>query len=512
MSAANKTRPTVASPAIPVSTANPEGATQDSQGRSPWIPVRPLEGALKGRPIVLCLLLCGVAAAQDLRAALEEAKRELAAEEARIQKEDAAGDAAVAEAKAALGRLTDEIADRTRALAAKTRELDAARANLNALREARAASLGVWTALHRTAVDAQTRLADLVGALPPSERRDAQRADLDAARKALEVPAGTPFDLAPLLRAADSLLDEAHTAARFAHELRNADGVVEKLDILRAGMIFHAYRSPSGRIGEVFAPPGGGAGYRWSESLPDEARDRIARAFAGGTVGDELPIDVTQRMAPDRRSGRGWFETFRAGGIVMIPLSLLALLSAIVIVERLVTLHLRCGSPEEIVRGVLEAARSGDLDEAARRAEGGRGTTLRALAAALRERGAGRARMEEAVQEAVLHEMPMLERFLPLLAVFAGISPMLGLLGTVTGMISTFDMIRLFGSGDPRIMAGGISEALIATAAGLMVAIPLLLFHSWCSGRVDRILADAQRHSTTVVNIACESQEPARVA
>ena len=113
--------------------------------------------------------------------------------------------------------------------------------------------------------------------------------------------------------------------------------------------------------------------------------------------------------------------------------------------------------------------------------------------------------MEEAVLEAVLHETPVLERFLPMLAVLAGVAPMLGLLGTVTGMISTFDTIRMFGSGDPGLMAGGISEALIATASGLVVAIPLLLCHSWFSGRVDRVLADAQRHSTTLVNILSEA-------
>jgi biopolymer transport protein ExbB len=81
---------------------------------------------------------------------------------------------------------------------------------------------------------------------------------------------------------------------------------------------------------------------------------------------------------------------------------------------------------------------------------------------------------------------------------------MLGLLGTVTGMMTTFDMITALGSGDPGIMAGGIYEALITTVAGLVIAIPLLLAHSALSSRVDRLLADLERHSASLINLLRE--------
>jgi biopolymer transport protein ExbB len=93
------------------------------------------------------------------------------------------------------------------------------------------------------------------------------------------------------------------------------------------------------------------------------------------------------------------------------------------------------------------------------------------------------------LDEVVAAEAERLNRGLPTLAIFAAVSPLLGLLGTVTGMIETFQVITLFGAGDPRLMSGGISQALITTQLGLAVAIPLLLLHSFLQGRANRLVA-----------------------
>ncbi len=97
-------------------------------------------------------------------------------------------------------------------------------------------------------------------------------------------------------------------------------------------------------------------------------------------------------------------------------------------------------------------------------------------------KNADEATIELKLDESILQETPKLERGLNLLKLLAGVAPLLGLLGTVTGMILTFDMITLFGTGDPKLMAGGISQALITTVLGLVAAIPLLFLHSFCSG------------------------------
>jgi biopolymer transport protein ExbB len=357
----------------------------------------------------------------------------------------------------------------------------------------------LWADLHRTAQDMRQKLSDLLDALPPSESRAAQIKRLDEARAALDHSAGEPFDARPLLAVARSLLGEASSTATFAHPIHNADGIGEEARVLRAGMIFHAYLGKqSGRVGEVAAAPSGQGGYRWTESLPDWARQDLLRALeeaSGSTASPvlHLPLDVTQRLAPERReAARSLYEILRAGGPVMIPLLGVGLLAFLVTLERAVTLTAKSAGSGREVAAILELCRKGEFQEASRRAEAGRGLGLRALSSGLAARGKDPAKVEEAVQQSVLREMVALERFLPLLAVLAGIAPMLGLLGTVTGMIKTFDVIRLFGSGDPGIMAGGISEALVATATGLVIAIPILLVHSFVSGRVDRILAETQ--------------------
>jgi len=464
---------------------------------------------------LLALLVLGLVPAQEpssqdrLKRAVEEARRELAAEGERLAKEDAAEESDLVQAKGNLSRLTDELVDLTGSVSRKSKDLAALNAEEKKLKQDRFQAVQTWGDLHRTASDMRQKLVDLLDSLPPSESRAAQKRWLDEARAELEHPQGEPFDPRPLLAAGRSLLAEAGTTRLFTQPIRNADGIEEDALVLRAGMIFHAYQGKkTGRIGEVATAPAGQAGYRWTESLPDWARRDLEKALQDSSGSApagvlHLPLDVTQRLAPERRENkRPFIEVLKAGGPVMIPLLAVGVLAILVTLERFVTLAAKHAGAREAA-AVLESCWKGNFDEAARRAESARGLRARALSAALAARGTDhdRGRVEEAVRQAVLREMPALERFIPMLAVLAGVAPMLGLLGTVTGMITTFDVIRIFGSGDPGIMAGGISEALVSTATGLVIAIPILLVHSFVSGRVDRILADTQVHVAALMTL-----------
>ncbi|MDI6795483.1 MAG: MotA/TolQ/ExbB proton channel family protein, partial [Desulfatibacillaceae bacterium] len=108
--------------------------------------------------------------------------------------------------------------------------------------------------------------------------------------------------------------------------------------------------------------------------------------------------------------------------------------------------------------------------------------------------------MENVLAEAILREIPRLERFLPTLGMLAAIAPLLGLLGTVTGMINTFEVITFAGTGDPRLMSGGISEALVTTMLGLSVAIPVTVAHVLLSRMVERIAIQMEEKSMALVN------------
>ena len=107
--------------------------------------------------------------------------------------------------------------------------------------------------------------------------------------------------------------------------------------------------------------------------------------------------------------------------------------------------------------------------------------------------------LELKLHEAVLKERPAIESGLNLLKIIAMVAPLMGLLGTVTGMILTFQMITLFGAGDPKAMAGGISQALVTTVLGLCVAIPTVLLHTLVNGRAQRILHVLEEQSAGIV-------------
>jgi biopolymer transport protein ExbB len=112
-----------------------------------------------------------------------------------------------------------------------------------------------------------------------------------------------------------------------------------------------------------------------------------------------------------------------------------------------------------------------------------------------------REEMENALQEAILKEIPPMERFLSTLGMLAAIAPLLGLLGTVTGMIDTFHVITMHGTGDPRLMSGGISEALVTTMLGLTVAIPLMLSQTLLNRTVENRIGEMEEKAVALVNI-----------
>jgi len=125
----------------------------------------------------------------------------------------------------------------------------------------------------------------------------------------------------------------------------------------------------------------------------------------------------------------------------------------------------------------------------------------RVLLAALPEHKLPRQEIENTLQEAILKEIPPMERFLSTLGMLAAIAPLLGLLGTVTGMIDTFHIITLYGTGDPRMMSGGISEALVTTMLGLAVAIPLLVAQTLLNRSVERRIGLLEEKAVALVNV-----------
>lgn len=198
------------------------------------------------------------------------------------------------------------------------------------------------------------------------------------------------------------------------------------------------------------------------------------------------------------------WEQFRSGGPIMWPILAIAVLALLLVLERIAYLRRVHGNTDRIMDEMNRLASLGDWKACEALVEGHEKRdwpVLNVLAAGLSGRHEDRETQENILQEAILREVPRLERFLSVLAIFGAIAPLLGLLGTVTGMIDTFRVITLYGTGDPRMMSGGISEALLTTELGLGVAIPIMLVHTFLSRRVDHLVGDMEEKAVALTNI-----------
>lgn len=192
-------------------------------------------------------------------------------------------------------------------------------------------------------------------------------------------------------------------------------------------------------------------------------------------------------------------ELVKSGGWLMAPIILCSIAAMAIIIERLWSLQRERVVPEDLVarawRWVMTEELTDERIQALRE-----GSPLgRVLAAGLDSRDLDRELMKESVEEVGRHVVHELERYLNALGTIAAITPLLGLLGTVIGMIKVFAVITAQGVGEPRLLAGGISEALITTAAGLTVAIPSLLFHRVLRGRVDALVVTMEKEALRMV-------------
>jgi len=194
-------------------------------------------------------------------------------------------------------------------------------------------------------------------------------------------------------------------------------------------------------------------------------------------------------------------EVFKAGGWVMWPLLLCSIGSLAIIAERFWTLREKRIAPKNLVAQIWHWEKAGHLD-AKRLADLRRGSPLgKILAAGLVNRRHDREVMKESIEEVGRHVAHDLERFLDILGTITAISPLLGLLGTVLGIIEIFSAITAHGIGDPNYMAGGIAKALIATVAGLSIAIPAMFFHRYFHSRVDELVITMEQEALKLVEI-----------
>ena len=201
------------------------------------------------------------------------------------------------------------------------------------------------------------------------------------------------------------------------------------------------------------------------------------------------------------------FELISSGGWLMVPIILCSVISVAIIIERLWTLKKDNVAPADLVVDIEHLLEQHQITED-RLEELEHSSYLgRILVAGLCVSNQTPAEIRRSIEEAGRHVVHEPEKYLNALGTIAAITPLLGLLGTVIGMIKVFAAITAVGVGNPQILAGGISEALITTAAGLSVGIPSLMFHRYFKGKINELTVDMEQHALRLLNLMERSQK-----
>ena len=458
-----------------------------------WVAVWPAAGAFAEDLRVMTiqeqearreLLRKATAEKQKAEEEESESRRRILADRERLH-------AAAAQLKAEIRDLEDTVARTEKELAgARTRgtELEAA------LEERRAVTNELIGHIRILAKDLDALVTSSFGQVLEPERRDIPAA----------LAAQSQFPGMEDLRHMVAVLEEEISSAgevRLARgPLVNRDGRTIEADLLFMGHFTAAYRAADTN-GYLYYLPDSQKLFAPQQPAPRKFRKGLQNYLDGNA--EAVYLDITRGGALRQLGQRtGLLEHISRGGPIVWPILVVFVLGLAIIVERIGFLWRKRIDADSLMSRINELAACEEWDACQTLCGQSEGKPVsRVLRAGLDCRTMDRMEMENVLQEAILQEIPGLERFLSTLGMLAAIAPLLGLLGTVTGMINTFDMITHYGTGNPRMMSGGISEALITTMLGLAVAIPILLSHTLLSRWTENIIAQMEEKAVAFTNI-----------
>jgi biopolymer transport protein ExbB len=305
------------------------------------------------------------------------------------------------------------------------------------------------------------------------------------------------------------LVERLANALSMANEVVISDGQVNKTagqyflpggeaiegKIINVGRIAKYGLNPQG--GGALAPAGNGQFKVWG----GESR-QTAEQLADNLYPNKLDVFLFDNVEKgiEKQDEKTLADDVRAGGMVAEIIIGLGVIGLLLVVLRIITLSRAGSNVQKVSTRVNEQVEKGDIQGALQICKKNASAASKVIAATLRNLKRDRDHIEDIISEAILHESSFIDRFGAAILVIAAVSPLLGLLGTVTGMISTFDIITEFGTGDPKLLSSGISEALLTTKFGLIVAIPLLLVGNLLSSWGRRIKNDLEQTALHMIN------------
>lgn len=201
------------------------------------------------------------------------------------------------------------------------------------------------------------------------------------------------------------------------------------------------------------------------------------------------------------------WELIQKGGIIMYPIILLSVIALAVFLERLISLRKEKYVPKAFYEQLVSLLKKRNINEAVEVCKANKSALARISETIITNTDLPLSRLLEVAEESGRSEASKLDKFLPSLQTIVAIAPLLGLLGTVFGMIKIFDVIALQGTGSAEALSSGIAEALLTTAAGLVVAIPAQIFYFIAKARADAIGAALEKASSDVMNLLFKEDE-----
>ena len=437
----------------------------------------------------LLFAACPLAAQTEVPAALEEAKTDLTAALAALEKTRAAIAAEKPTLSADFAKTELELREKRRLVRIARQSKEDRAEEIRQLRTDLAARRQDATYLAGSLKDHALKTTTL--STPGAAALDVSP-EIIAASPA--TPAEALADRLPILDAALDRMEALLGGSTSPGQASDPEGNIRQGTLAALGPVSYFLANEPLAGGDIIAgQPGSIPHY-----VPGSA-EQVSSLIAGKEV--TLPLDPTggNARAMDEIDG-GFMDLIRKGGLWIWPIILLALLSLLFGIIKL-TRFARFREPTDAwVSAILAALRTGDHAKASALATGQNhpaGAVMDRLVS-VSENSADL--VEETLYEQLMAVQAKASSLLPVIAITAATAPLLGLLGTVSGMIATFNLITLFGSGDPKPLAGGISEALITTLFGLIVAIPALVLHAFLSRRAQGIVQTTERLGLSFVN------------
>ncbi|MCI0451305.1 MAG: MotA/TolQ/ExbB proton channel family protein [Candidatus Latescibacteria bacterium] len=463
---------------------------------------------MKRLTIVACAVLfawSGTPAAQDVREAAKKAEADRMAAEVRAQEVEAK----ITSDRAALRAEVEKLEAQGKQLALDVQNLQKRKA---AGQERHDALTEKWTSkeVEFREISGNVRIAakDIEALLNTSQLTALYPERLETIAPVLE-PGYFP-GIDDISGMTDVLLDEMKRSGQVTLQQGpyvGRDGENHAGDLLTLGKFTALYRSPE-EVGFLTFNADSKKLFALT-NLPDRKMAKtIANYFEGKS--EMAPLDIASGESlvgiGDHTS---IVEEFKEGGDIMWPILLVGLVVVAFTTYKLTYLKRVHGDTDTIMGTVNDLAAKGDwagVEGFMQKHQGHNWPVLNVLREGVRARREDRETLESVLQESILREMPRLERGVSIMAVLGAIAPLLGLLGTVTGMITTFQVITLYGTGDPKLMSSGISEALVATKWGLCVAVPTMLIHTLLARRVHGVVSDMEEKAVTLSNTIQKEQ------